>query len=64
MSNQQKKQRKYDRCRKSGQNARYKSERRHEKSHVRRLSAHIKRYGVRDEAACATFTVARWQHWA
>jgi hypothetical protein len=36
---------KKDRTRKSAQNLRYKNENRHAKSHVRRITKHIKRYG-------------------
>ena len=42
-----KKQRKHDRNRKrSGHNARYIAEHRHEKSHIRRILAHLKRYST------------------
>lgn len=44
MAGQQKKNRKQDRTRKSAQNVRYRNERRHEKSHVRRISAHLKKH--------------------
>lgn len=47
----QKKSAKFDRCRKSGQNLSYKGEHRHEKSHIRRIKAHISRYGVEDKVA-------------
>jgi hypothetical protein len=36
-----KKQRKHGRCKRNGQAAAYRAERRHEKSHVRRISAHL-----------------------
>jgi hypothetical protein len=49
-----KKQRKHGRNAKSGQNDAYKLEHRHEKSHVRRLSAHLLRYGKRDKKAVET----------
>lgn len=41
---EQKKSRKFDRCRKSGQNLRYIRENRHGKSHVRRITAHLRRF--------------------
>jgi hypothetical protein len=39
-----------DRNRKSGHNLKYKSENRHAKSHIRRIKAHLSRYG-KDKAA-------------
>jgi hypothetical protein len=39
-----KKQRKHGRANRNQQNARYKAERRHEKSHVRRIAKHLKRF--------------------
>ena len=39
-----KKQAKRDRNRKSGQNLAYKNESRHEKSHIRRIKFHLKRF--------------------
>ena len=39
-----KKQRKHGRNAKSGQNGRYKTESRREKSHVRRITKHLKRF--------------------
>jgi hypothetical protein len=48
-----KKQRKHGRNLKSGNNLRYKAEKRHEKSHVRRITKHIKRYGETDKVAVA-----------
>jgi hypothetical protein len=50
---EQKKSRKHDRARKSGQNAVYKAEHRHEKSHVRRIRRHISRYGRSTDANAA-----------
>jgi hypothetical protein len=50
MASKQKSQQKYDRNRKSGQNAAYKEEHRHEKSHIRRIKAHLLRFG-QDKAA-------------
>jgi hypothetical protein len=48
-----KKSSKADRKRKSGQNGAYKLEHRHEKSHIRRIKNHVKRYGVTDNVAVA-----------
>jgi hypothetical protein len=42
---------KVDRQRKSPQNLRYINERRHQKSHVRRINKHIARYGNSDKVA-------------
>ena len=53
MASNQKSQRKYDRCRKSPQNSRYKMENRHGKSHIRRISQHLQRYG-KDKQAIGT----------
>ena len=47
---------KVDRCRKSPQNLRYKNERRHEKSHIRRIRKHVARYGEADKTANAALT--------
>ena len=44
-----KKGRKHGRNTKSGQNIAYKREARHEKSHVRRILKHLKRYGERTQ---------------
>lgn len=44
--NQGKKSSKADRSRKSPQNLRYKNERRHEKSHVRRITHHLIKFGA------------------
>lgn len=41
---QQRGARKLGRIRKSPQNLRYKNERRHEKSHVKRIAKHLKRH--------------------
>jgi len=46
----QKKSAKFDRQRKSGQNLAYKGEHRHEKSHIRRIKAHMTRF-KHDKAA-------------
>lgn len=46
MGEQKNKSRKIGRHRKGGQNLAYKAERRHEKSHVRRIMRHLKRYGM------------------
>lgn len=53
MSANQKKQRKYDRNRKSGQNGAYKLEHRQEKSHIKRIKAHLARYGYSESAKVA-----------
>lgn len=45
------KNRKQGRTKKSGQNARYINEGRHNKSHVRRIGKHIERYGESDKVA-------------
>jgi hypothetical protein len=45
---------KVGRNRKSGQNGAYKSEHRHEKSHIRRIKKHLGRYGVNDTGAVAS----------
>ena len=38
---------------KSGQNLAYKAENRHGKSHIRRIRAHITRYGATDKVAAS-----------
>ena len=47
----QKKSDKQDKKRKSGQNLAYKAAQRHEKSHVRRIKKHLKRYGRHDKVS-------------
>jgi hypothetical protein len=42
---------KADNKRKSPQNLKYKAERRHEKSHIRRITVHMARYGEADKTA-------------
>ena len=45
MAKQKDKSGKWDRNRKSGQNLIYRSERRHDRSHVRRIRRHLERHG-------------------
>ncbi len=45
MAGQTKKSHKHDRNRKSPHCLRYKAEHRHEKSHIRRITKHLVRYG-------------------
>ena len=45
------KSKKHGRNTKSPHNIRYKNERRHEKSHVRRIKRHLMRYGEADKVA-------------
>lgn len=45
------KNRKQGRTKKSGQNARYINEGRHNKSHIRRITKHLARYGDKDRTA-------------
>jgi hypothetical protein len=51
-----KKQRKYGRNTKSPHNVMYKNENRHEKSHIRRIKKHLKRYGESDKVATEALT--------
>ena len=56
MAGQKQKGRKIGRAKKSGQNARYINEARHAKSHVRRITKHLDRYGDNDKIAAAALT--------
>ena len=49
----QKKSNKQDRNRKSSQNSRYINERRHEKSHIKRLAQHLARFPWHKQALAA-----------
>ena len=53
-----KKQRKWGRNRASAQNLAYRNELRHERSHIRRISRHMRRYGYSFDAASALLRYA------
>lgn len=51
---------KRDRTRKSAQNLRYKNEKRHEKSHARRIRKHIARYSPNGTDEVAAEAIKRY----
>ncbi len=57
MAGQKQKNRKLGRQKKSGQNAKYINENRHAKSHVRRITKHLARYGENDKKAVAVLAI-------
>jgi hypothetical protein len=58
---QSKKQRKHGRNVKSPHNMRYKNENRHEKSHIRRIKKHLKRYGANGKDKVATEALTNYE---
>ena len=52
-------QRKLDRCKRNGQNSAYKAERRHQKSHVRRIERRLARYSTTNNHGHHTDRVAQ-----
>ncbi len=51
MANKGKKSRKHGRTKRNGQNSKYINEQRHEKSHIRRMTAHLLRVRLTDTYA-------------